>query len=56
VWELAQPLVGQAFSLGGYGLLAAAVMVMVAYSLFIQYNLNANSRPGPNRYDSAPAE
>jgi uncharacterized membrane protein YhaH (DUF805 family) len=54
VWELAQPLVGLAFSLGGYGLLAAAAMV--AYSLFIQYNLNANSRPGPNRYDSAPAE
>lgn len=54
LWELTQPLVGLAFSLGGYGALAA--LAMVGYSLFIQYNLNANAKPGPNRYDSAPAE
>jgi uncharacterized membrane protein YhaH (DUF805 family) len=54
LWEITQPLVGLAFSLGGYGL--AAAIALVIYSLFIQYNLNANAKPGPNRYDSAPAE
>lgn len=54
LWEIAQPLAGLAFSLGGYGLLAAAALVI--YGLFIQYNLNARSKPGPNRYESLPAE
>jgi uncharacterized membrane protein YhaH (DUF805 family) len=54
LWEIAQPLAGLAFSLGGYGLLMAAAFII--YGLFIQYNLNANARPGPNRYDLGPAE
>lgn len=48
LWNIVQPLAGLAFSLGGFGLLAAAAVLL--YSLFITYNLNAESRPGPNRY------
>jgi uncharacterized membrane protein YhaH (DUF805 family) len=54
LWDITQPLIGLAFSLGGYGLLAA--VALIAYNLFIQYNLNAHSKPGPNRYESLPAE
>ena len=33
-----------------------AAAALVIYGLFIQYNLNAHSKPGPNRYESLPAE
>ncbi len=43
-----QPLVGLAFQYSGFGFMLAIGLII--YSLFIQYNLNAESKPGDNRY------
>lgn len=48
LYGILQPLVGLAFQFSGIGFLLA--IAFVVYGLFIQYNLNADSKPGPNRY------
>lgn len=48
LWSILQPLVGLAFQYSGAGFFIA--IALIVYSLYIQYNLNADSKPGPNTY------
>lgn len=48
LFGILEPLVGLAFRYGGFGL--GAALLLIVYTMFIQYNLNAESKPGSNRY------